>query len=177
MKSGSNENIVFKSFKKQKEQSQKELSINILRGKLGEFSDKFNLQNISDLADEIKNLPTIKIMNMDYLAGALVYLNSLNDNEPTPQNFSKPYIDQILKVIYNISPQEEHIFTTAQYEEIFNYVFCVYSYRYNSETKVLKSQVYLIFNNNPPEDVINNIENISNQDLKLYIINLQNGNK
>ena len=61
LKSSSNENIILKSFKKQKEQSQKELSINLLRNKLKQFSSEFRLQDISNLADTMVNLPTIKM--------------------------------------------------------------------------------------------------------------------
>lgn len=167
LKSYSNEAVIIKSFKKPKEQSQKESSINLLYDKLNRYSSTFNLNPnfAKNAADEMKKLPTIKVMNMSYLAGALIFLNSVND-EPTPQNFKTPYTDKILRTIY--SSDEDEKFTTSQYEELFNYIFSIYVFRLNHEIESLKLQIYEYYSNKPPQNVIDYIESLDRKGLIDY---------
>jgi hypothetical protein len=128
LKKNNNEYIPVNYYKKQKNQSQVKLSIELLAIELKDFSNKLNLDtNLYKIANEMERLPTLKVMNMKYLAGALVFLNSVD--EPTPENFKTEYKDNILKVIYNISLETTSDFNVSQYEQLFNYIFCVYLYR------------------------------------------------
>ena len=118
------------SFQRKKEQSQKVLSLNQLKLKLRNLMSHFNLdENFVNAADEMADLPTLKTMNMAYLAGALIFLKSVNNDEPTPENFNTDYTNRIIRGIYN--ENDDYEINVSEKEQLFNYIYTIYVYRYN----------------------------------------------
>jgi hypothetical protein len=159
-------------FQNKKEQSQKILSINQLRLKLSSLMGNFNIdQNFVNVTDEMVNLPTLKSMNMSYLAGALLFLNSINEEGPTPENFNSEYTQRIIKAIYN---QNDMVIENSEYTQLYNYIFTVYLYRYNNEINRYKSQIYEKLGDQINSDIINQINNLNKEELINYLSILRN---